>query len=142
MKISYTFLLLLFTCTSWSQDKVTWNSSYDSSQSEVIIHANIEEGWHLYSQFLESDLGPIPTEIVFEKNKNVIFSEKTNEPAPKVSYDQNFGGDLSYFESEVKFTNKIEVKNPTFVKGFIVYMICSDEMCLPPTEEKFEIEIK
>ncbi|MGB0933785.1 MAG: protein-disulfide reductase DsbD N-terminal domain-containing protein [Lishizhenia sp.] len=141
MKIYLLASLLLFSFITFSQKKVDWTSSYSSENSEIVLHAEIQEGWHLYSQYLGNDLGPISTEIVFNPNKKVQFSNKTNEPTPKVSYDENFGGDLSYFEKEVSFRNKIKVTGETIVNGYVVYMVCNDEMCLPPAEEKFEIKL-
>lgn len=141
MKIS---LLILLTCLAFlsrSQEKVDWTFSFDSRNSEIVVHAEIEKGWHLYSQNLANDLGPISTEIVFKENPSVKFSPKTTEPEPTVSFDENFGGNLSYFNDEVSFRNKIIVTENTTVNGFVVYMVCNNEMCLPPTEVEFKINI-
>lgn len=137
-------LLVLLTCLSFlgfTQEKVDWSFSFDNRTSEIHVHAEIEKGWHLYSLNLANDLGPIPTEIVFNENKSVQFSENTSEPTPIVSYDENFGGDLSYFENEVTFKNKINATENTTVSGYVVFMVCNNEMCLPPTEVEFKINI-
>ena len=67
---------------------------------------------------------------------------KVIEPAPIKTYDENFGGDVMYFEGRIEFTQEIKVKTPGSVQGMITYMACNDEKCLPPTDVNFEIEIK
>ena len=142
MKLLSIMALITLSVGAFAQDKVTWTSSYNKEDSTIIITAEIAEGWHLYSQNLENDMGPIPTEISFEANDKVEFSDKTNEPAPKESYDENFGANMSYFEKEVSFTNKVKVKGSTKVSASVVFMICNNEMCLPPTEKIITIEVE
>lgn len=49
---------------------------------------------------------------------------------------------MSYFEGEVDFTNKVIVKGETTVSVTVMFMICNDEMCLPPTEKTITITVK
>ena len=56
------------TTLAWAQPQaVTWSTSYENTDEYTIItvHAEIAEGWHLYSQKLE-DGGPIPTSFTLE----------------------------------------------------------------------------
>ena len=54
----YSFLTVFFTLLlsiSWAEDPVTWNvksNHLGNQEYEVTITANLESGWHLYSQFL------------------------------------------------------------------------------------------
>ncbi|MDX1445784.1 protein-disulfide reductase DsbD N-terminal domain-containing protein [Lishizhenia sp.] len=141
IKLLSIFALLLSSVVALGQDKVTWTANYNAEDSTIVLHADIAEGWHLYSQNLENDMGPIPTEITFSPNELVTFSEETIEPEPKQSFDENFGANLSYFEKSVDFTNKIIAQDTTTVNITVMYMICNDEMCLPPTEKTLTITI-
>lgn len=134
------FLLLSF--SSFSQEKVEWSYSYDSELESIIIKAEIEEGWHLYSQHIDNTLGPIPTSFAFEEKKDQYkLVGKTAEPTPKTEYDPNFEGDLSFFEHSVEFTQQIKVKTSGEVRGTVTFMVCNDEMCLPPVDLDFNLMI-
>ena len=49
--------------------------------------------------------------------------------------------ELNWYENEAVFTQKIKIKNREdhLVKGYVEYMACNDETCLPPTREPFSI---
>lgn len=76
IKLLSIFAVVLGSLVSFGQDKVTWSASYNADDSTIVLHADIAEGWHLYSQNLDNDMGPIPTEISFEENKLVEFHQK------------------------------------------------------------------
>lgn len=135
--------IFLFVCilATQAQNQVSWDISYDSNESEVLVSAAIGDGWHLYSTEKATDLGPIPTEIVFDKVEGVEMVGKLHEPTPKVSFDPNFGETLYYFEKSVTFSQEIELNGAQEMNGTITYMVCNDEMCMPPVDYKFTIEL-
>jgi DsbC/DsbD-like thiol-disulfide interchange protein len=50
---------------------------------------------------------------------------------------------VSYFEDEVVFQQKIKLnKATTAVKGSVEFMVCNDKSCLPPAEVTFTIPVK
>ena len=61
MKIFILLLLILTNGFIFSQEKVDWSVQYNKSESNVDIIANIASGWHLYSQHINTEIGPIPT---------------------------------------------------------------------------------
>ena len=110
---------------------------------ELQMTAAIEEGWHLYSQSLPSDDGPIATEFTFKESSDFEKIGKVKEPKAKTEFDPNFDMDLNYFEKKVTFTQKIKSLN---VKGFsanaeVYFMVCDAEKCLPPEYVDFEFSI-
>jgi len=127
--------------TAVAQDYVSWSFSYDEDESEVLITAEIGNGWHLYSTEKVTELGPIPTEIVFDEGSVVKTVGKLSEPEPEVSFDPNFGETLFYFEDAVTFSQKIERNGARELSGTVTYMVCNDEMCMPPVDYKFTIEL-
>jgi thiol:disulfide interchange protein DsbD len=140
--ISFVFFSLLSTW-AFGQEKIQWRFDYVAFPSSIHISAKIENGWHLYALDLDPSIGPVPTQIVLEKNKLV----KELQPfeigtIAKKSYDANFGAELSYYEKEFFAHKRILVKKPTIVKGELTYMLCDDKRCLPPKTIPFEIAVK
>ena len=142
---STTLLLAFFSLLStwaFSQEKIQWHFAYEAFPASLQISAKIESGWHLYALNLDPSVGPIPTQIVLEKNKLVKeIAPFTASEAPKKSYDANFGAELSYYEQQFHAYNRIAVKKPTTVKGELTYMLCDDTRCLPPQTVPFEIKV-
>ena len=104
--------------------------------------ASIAEGWHLYSQFISNDIGPIPTSFTFTENEFVSISGKVSEPKAIQEYDENFEATLDFFKEKVTFTQKALAKQTTVEEIIITYMVCNETMCLPPIDQKFTVEIK
>ncbi len=127
---------------SFGQEVVEWTVSYDSQSESISFTAKIEEGWHLYSQSIDESLGPVATSFQFEENnKNFKLIGKTMEPTPITKYDKNFEGELSYFEGSVQFIQKLKVKSSAELTGKITFMVCTEEMCLPPVDIDFNLMI-
>ncbi len=127
---------------SFGQEVVEWTVSYDSQSESISFTAKIEEGWHMYSQSIDESLGPVATSFQFEENnKEFKLIGKTMEPTPITQYDKNFEGELSYFEDSVQFTQKLKVKSSAELTGKITFMVCTEEMCLPPVDIDFNLMI-
>lgn len=142
MKAFFLPLLFFISFTTFSQQEIVWNFSYNCNSGQFEMKANLAPGWHVYSTDLGGIAGPIPTEFEFEENKNIVFIGDVEEPQPKVEFDPNFEETVKYFDKEVIFIQKTNLKKTTMIKGSVVYMICNDTMCLPPVEQKFEINAK
>lgn len=140
--LSFVFFSLLSTW-AFSQEKIQWSFDYVAFPSSIQISAKIENGWHLYTLDLDPSIGPVPTQIVLEKNKLVKelqpFEVSTEA---KKSFEANFGAEVSYYEHEFHAFKRISVKKPTLVKGELTYMLCDDKRCLPPKTIPFEIKVK
>ena len=132
---------ILLSVVSFGQEKITWNFSFDQESSTIRIEADIEEGWHLYSQSLENEFGPIPTKFAFVTHENFKLVGSTIEPQPIKEYDENFEGDMSFFKDNVSFVQKVEDISASSIEGIVTYMVCNDEMCMPPVDLEFTITI-
>lgn len=122
--------------------QIEWEFSYNSGEEKVELHASLEEGWHIYSQKINNDIGPIPTSILFKTSDCYKLIGKTNEPESIKAYDPNFEGELNFFEHEVVFTQKIKTEAGCQIDGAVDYMICNETMCLPPTVIEFRIKVE
>ena len=81
MKRGILGLLLLLThlfVYSQIEDPVKWSYSTNdlgNNEFELLFKASIEEGWHLYSQNLPSDDGPIATSFTFKPSDSYKLIE-------------------------------------------------------------------
>ena len=142
------FLAVLLPLSSIAQiyDPVDWKFSQkelSNNEFEVSFAANIEDGWHLYSQHLPNDDGPIATTFYFEGNQNVELLGDVNEPEAIAEYDPNFDMELKFFSKKVVFKQKVKVIGESgTVKGELEFMVCDEKMCLPPELVPFEFNLK
>lgn len=113
-----------------------------NTEAVVFMKAVIDNGWHIYSQNVE-DGGPVKTTITFDKSNDYTLVGNTAEPKAKVKFEEVFGMDVPYFSKEVVFQQKVKLKKgQTTVKGFVEFMACDADQCLPPDEVPFSIAVK
>ena len=126
---------------SSAQNNVKWEARYDAKTSEIVISAKIDKSWHLYSINNAEDLGPVPTQFTFPKQKGLKLQGKTQEQPPKVAFDPNFGATVGYHENQVEFRQKVKIKRLNTIQFTVAYMVCDDAQCLPPTEVTLTVKI-
>lgn len=143
MKKYISFLLFLVCVTvSFGQiiEPVKWKSEYkkiDDTNGELIFTATIEDGWSIYSQYIDEG-GPIPTTFTFENpNDDFELVGKVEEGEPTLKFDKIFEMDMAFFYDKAVFTQKIIVKNPTLssINAFVEYQTCDDERCIFESSE-------
>ncbi|WP_194768158.1 protein-disulfide reductase DsbD domain-containing protein [Tamlana sp. I1] len=125
---------------------VNWKTSVEKvsdSEYELIATANIQGGWHLYSQSVPEN-GPIPTSFTFEGNSNYLKKGNTKEDEGHTVHDPVFDMKIKYFDNKATFKQRIKLKNKTTfnVKAVVEFMVCNDTQCLPPTEVDLVFEVK
>lgn len=110
---------------------------------QVVAHATIEEGWKTYGLNVP-DGGPVATEITFEEMVNAKALKTPLEVTkPTVKHDAVFDMEVPYFKKEATISQNVRItKRPATVKGYLTYMCCDNETCLPPTDVEFSFEIK
>lgn len=162
MRKSYilNLLLLLLSHFSFAQilDPVKWSFSYErinKSEVKLIFKASIEKGWHVYSQNIPEG-GPIPTSFYFNPSNDYevlgIINQTesgsikvipTEGPGEEI-YDKIFEMQLKYFSDGALFTQHIKLPGdkPISISGYLEFMCCDAQQCLPPTEIDFTFNIK
>lgn len=128
---------------------------------ELIFKATVDQGWHLYSQNIK-DGGPVKTSFLFNSldgfefvDDNVTVEETEgfepgsvlyrvvfDEPPAIEEEDPNFGMVVKYFGEDVEFTRKIRLltDKPLVIDGFLEFMCCDNEKCLPPSDDEFSFK--
>lgn len=147
MKKILLFISLVFIGSSvfaQLEKPVTWSyKAKKISKTEAILYlkATMSEKWHIYS--LQVKGIPAKTAFTFKPSKDFVLLGQTIEPKPISKYDQILKTNLTYFEKEVTFTQKIKLnKSTTTIKGEVAFMACNDKQCLPSDVVSFNIPIK
>jgi len=147
----FTLLLTCFAITSLSAQiftPVKWKSEYKHVQGnkfDLIHTAKIDAGWSIYSQFLESDDGPVRTSFVYEKaGEHFKLVGKTKEKGKKKEgFDELFGMNVIKFTDKCVFTQRVTISDYSKpIVGYLEFMTCDATKCLPPDMIDFELSIK
>ena len=139
-------VLLILSTAIWAQinNPITWQFSdkqLSETSYELTFTANIQEGWHLYSTSI-AEGGPIKTSFTFEENDQYTLVDGIQSLSKEIrKYDEMFEMEIGYYEKTATFTQKIELKSATSIKGIVEFMSCDESSCTPPQEVDFEFTI-
>ena len=101
---------------------------------ELQMIANIQQGWHVYSQSQPKDAIAQPTTVVFNKNPLVELDGKLKEAGNLEKFkDKELDISANQYSNKVVFSQRVKVKGKakTNVTGKLTYQTCNDEKCLP-----------
>jgi len=129
-----------------TQQPVKWTfeiNEINKYEVKVVAHATIDEGWKMYGISVPED-GPFATNLVFEPNDSFRPVKKTVEVTkPVVKHDDVFDMEVPYFKKKATISHNVRIlKRPATIKGYVEFMTCNDESCLPPDEVEFSFEVK
>ena len=119
-------------------DPVTWETSVEKvsdTEYNLVFKATIEKGWHLYSskELDEDVLGPFPTYFEFENTENDFeLVGRIEESKPITEFDKIFDVELSFFDKQAVFYQRIKVLNKELnvIKAIVEGQACDDEKCI------------
>jgi thiol:disulfide interchange protein len=138
--------VLLAPFAAFAQNPVKWtftSKDVGNGQFDLIFTGAIDDGWYTYSQFQESEDGPIPTSFTFKEGAHFELAGPAKESGGiSKAHDKFFDMNVAKFKHNAIFTQRIVVKDATKpVEGFVNYMVCNDEMCLPPKDVDFKFTL-
>ncbi|MFN6374242.1 MAG: protein-disulfide reductase DsbD domain-containing protein [Chitinophagia bacterium] len=149
-KILLTLSAFLFCLISMAQSgsakQVEWAYSAKKiadKKYEVRITATILGTYHLYAQQAGVE-GPVPTTFTFTPNPLLTLAGKPTEQGKKITkMEEAWDGKVNFYEKTVTFVQLVNAKTKakTSLNGKIEFMVCNDELCLPPSEVNFKIPI-
>lgn len=129
------------------QNPVSWTTSskkINDRTYEVHLTANLNSGWHIYSQHTPEG-GPVPTSLTFTKNPLVTVEGKAKEVGKLEQHVEPLFGniDVKQFSNKVDFVQLVKLKAPvkTSVNVAVEFMVCNDKQCLPPKTEKLSVAL-
>lgn len=129
-------------------DPVKWDITSrpggENGEYEIVFKAAIDEGWYVYSQYIEGD-GPIPTGIYFDSEEGFDkLGDADESGSSRVSeYDNNFDMTLVKFKKDMTLVQGIKLAEgveKATVSGYIEFMTCDKSRCLPPQSIDFSFE--
>jgi len=89
---------------------VSWTYSWKNTaknEFELQFTAQIDEGWNIYSQYLESDDGPIRTSIIWDKGTHyTLVGKATEEGNIYKGFDDIFGMNVIKLSGKIIFRQK------------------------------------
>jgi thiol:disulfide interchange protein len=140
-----TLLLLSLAVSAQIVEPIRWDIRIKQVQGndyQLIYHASIEKGWHLYGTNLPEG-GPVSTSFNYETKKGLTLVGNTaSTTRPITKKDEIFDLVLSWYVNEVTFVQKLTVTDPkTFLLlGHVQFMGCDDQSCLPPSPADFKFD--
>lgn len=129
------------------EEQVTAEWSYEvnnlgNGEFEIRMIADLAEGYHTYSQFMEIGAGPYVTWIQFDENENLEIGEASEEGS-YTEYDPVWEMDVTQFAGQAIFIQNVKLAGdlPQIVTGKITYQTCNEGQCIL-FDEFFEVELK
>ena len=140
------FTLSVVTTNAQILDPVSWKSEIvhvEGDEYEIVYTATIDLGWYVYSQYLENEDGPIATSITYDEGSHFELIGKSTEDDKnkKDGFDPIFEMNVVKYKDEFVIRQRLKILDPSkSVSGYLEYMTCNDEKCLPPAEEEFSLK--
>ena len=131
-----------------AQNPVSWSFSakkIDDKTYEVHMTANIQSGWHLYSQNQPDDAIAIPTGFTINNNPLIKLDGKIREMGSLEKFhDKKLDVSANQYSNKVDFVQVVKLKASakTNLSGSVEFQTCNDEKCLPPRTVNFNVAIK
>lgn len=143
-------ILLFVSVAAFAQSgtKVKWDytvKKIGDKKYEVRMIANIQPGWHLYSQTQSADAIALPTTINFAKNPLLLVTGKPKEVGKVTdAFDKATQSRSRFYSNKVEFVQVVTVKSTvkTSLTGDVEFMVCDDKQCLPPDKAKFSVKLE
>jgi thiol:disulfide interchange protein DsbD len=110
---------------------------------ELQITANISGNYHLYATNAGVE-GPVATTFTFSPNPLIAYQGAIAERGKRITKrEEAWDGNVNFFEKTVTFVQKVKTKTnaKTNVNGKVEFMVCNDDLCLPPSEVTFKIAV-
>src|SRR5882757_9338368 len=115
-KIIPAVILIMMGFASQAQvmSPVTWSftsKKVADKTYEIHVTANIQSGWHLYSQTQPDDAVVNPTEVLFKANPLFVLDSKPKETGKmELVKDARLGISANQYSGSVDFVQKIKLK--------------------------------
>lgn len=124
------------------KDAVVWKNEWKAGETPhtliLTMEGKIRKGLHVFSAVPPKKDANLPTTFeLLDGTKGVTLTEKLKEDGKIVKeFDSIFETDLMYYKENVKFIQKITVKDGYKGKGRLKFQVCDEEgKCTMLTQE-------
>jgi hypothetical protein len=147
-KILFLALFLAAVSASYAQDDQPVHLNFfikrlPGGTYALHCHALIDPPYHIYAQDNTGDIA-LPTTLHIHPSSFFELQGKMAETGTLESQkDATTGITIKYYSQEVDFVQLIKLKHnvKTRLKGYIDFMACTDEHCLPEAKQLFNLSI-
>jgi DsbC/DsbD-like thiol-disulfide interchange protein len=143
-KLLFLWLLVPVVAAAQLQRPVKWAftaKKINAHEAAIYVKATMASGWHIYA--MHTGNGVVPTSLTFNAASAYRLLGKITAPKPKTKFNKVLQHNLSFFDKEVVFVQKLKLLKPNaVVSGTVTYMVCSDKSCLPAEELPFKVVVK
>ncbi|SEO05484.1 thiol:disulfide interchange protein DsbD [bacterium A37T11] len=128
-------------------DPVKWTvttQKISADRYKIILSAEIQKGWHIYSQNQPANAVSTPTSFEFEPKDKLVLTGKTCEEGRKETQNVPEAGIKQYYYADkVRFVQTIKMKSSASAEGCIrvTYMPCTNKECLPEKTKSLSFKI-
>jgi thiol:disulfide interchange protein len=104
--------------------------------AEVVLAAQIEAPWHIYSLTPPKGTGPLPTSVELTDSPDLTANGVAKQPEPKREMDKGFKVEVELYAGNVEF--RLPVKVAAGAAGArtagakVRFQACNEGSCLPP----------
>ncbi len=139
---------ILFATISFAQENpVTWSQSVqklDTALYRITFEALVPAPWHMYDARDYGTMGPTPTSLNFNSLEGFhLVGELEMLDEPTRVFDEIFEMEIGYFTGRARFAQNIALTASTAtLSGYVEWMACDEQRCLPPAEWEFEIALE
>jgi DsbC/DsbD-like thiol-disulfide interchange protein len=122
----------------------TFHAKKDIVKNKQIVEvkATIEKGWHIFTATPGGDGLLIPTTVTLESNKSITIISPATIQGKVHTENMEFMGTVNYYEGNVIYTYILDIAQDVVLKGHVEFQTCNDNMCLPPIDLPFTINLK
>ena len=86
-----------------------------------------------------------PLGVRFEESPAFTAVGAVQQPQPNEGHDDILGEDYTYFTDAVQLTRLYRAASGASgaarVAGAVTYMVCNDDICLPPKQHPFDVSV-
>lgn len=141
--LSILFLLLTILLKAEILNPVKWTfeqNTISQTEAELIFKASITKPYHIYDLEKNDDIIPTEINITSVEGAKLIGNVFVHPDYESIrEYDSSIETEVSWFKGEVAFVQKIKITDRAkfHIEGFVYFMSCTSEGCLPPRKENF-----
>lgn len=109
---------------------------------ELKAKAKIKPGYHLWALNPGGDGTLIPTSFTVEKETIKWLSDWKESKKPEERTYEFMEGAVRYFTTTVTFSREFSTKEKPYLEGTVDFQTCNENMCFPPENIDFTVDVK
>jgi thiol:disulfide interchange protein len=131
---------------STDNDPMGWVFTADKlsdNQYRLNMTGVLDRGWSIYGIETDPETGAIPTIFVINAIEGVEAVGKATETGSgiKEKFDKTWEAVVPKVKGEVTYSQLVNITGKPVVEGFVEYQACDHEMCFPPREIPFVLDL-